>query len=285
MQLPYIFVLDWDGTIAGRVDFQSYAFNIRSMLKQYGFKSNESKETPAKAFKPGSKLIRPGFVSFIKAMQAHFHDNVHFFVYTASEKGWANQEIQWFEKANDIKFQRPIFTRDDCILDSSGSYKKSITKVYPRICRSVCKRNSLTKREKDYILHHQLIVIDNNPVYVDHKDRVLICPDYDYTVFENLYDIIPEEAKRHPDIQQLMLGMINVGVMCPVPRHDDSMLAMSHTYSWIANRCRALVEANADYVHDDFWKRLRRLITKNDIRSLKVSVIIKLQNAIWKKSG
>lgn len=287
MNAPYIFVLDWDGTIAGKVEFQSYAYNVRSVLKKHGFRANEPKVTVPKAFTHKSKLIRPGFATFVKTLTRHFDGNVFFFVYTASEKTWAHQEIQWFEKAHGIKFQRPIFTRDDCIIDESSSYKKSIAKIFPRICRVVGNRTKrvLTKSEKEYILDATLMVIDNNAVYLDNTNRLLVCPHYNYAVFENLYDMFPSASKSHPEIQRLMLSLINAGVMCPLPQHDDDMFRIYNMYTWITLKCKNVIDMNEDYVSDDFWKRLRRLIVKNDIRVFSDDTIVKLQNILWKNKN
>jgi hypothetical protein len=280
--LPYIFVLDWDGTIAGKVDYQSTAFTIRNTLKRYGYKTNVA--TIPKAFRPSSKLIRPGFASFLKAMK-QFYPEVYFFIYTASEKQWANTEIAWVEKAHDIKFQRPIFTRDDCIQDGSGNYRKSLMRIFPRICRAISRQRPLTKQEREYILHNQVIIIDNNAVYTDKQDRLLLCPDYDYSVFEHLLDMIPSDARKHPEVQQMLLSLINTGMMCPIERHDDEMHAITASYSWIANRCKSIVDLNKSYQNDDFWKYLRKLITQNELRKLTPSIIRQLQDAIWKRAN
>jgi hypothetical protein len=282
MPLPYVFVLDWDGTIAGRVDFQSHAFNIKNALRRLGFKPKGVNEKIPKAFHPSSKMIRPGFASFLKSMQK-FLPEVYFFIFTASDKQWALQEIQWVEQAHGIQFQRPIFTRDDCSMDSSGNYRKSLLRIYPRICRAITKHRPLSKGEKDFILNNQLIVIDNNAVYLDKTDRLLLCPDYSYTMFEDLIGLIPHEAKSHPDIQQLMYTLINIGVACPMQRHDDEMAALSSTYSWIASRCKSIVELNKTFVYDDFWKHLRKLIIQNELRRFTPSIVKQLQEAIWKK--
>lgn len=283
MQLPYIFVLDWDGTIAGKVDFQSHAYSIRSALKRLGYKANGPPGVP-KAFGPNSKLIRPGFSTFISAMKDYFGpDNVYFFIYTASERQWALQEISWVEKAHDIQFQRPIFTRDDCTIDGSGSYRKSLMRIFPRICRSISKGRQFSKAEKEYILNNQLMIIDNNAVYTDKQERLLLCPHYDYVFFEHLQEIIPSEARKNSMVQQLLYSLVNAGIMCPVPKHDDHMHVISASYAWIASKCKAVVEQNKLYINDDFWKYLRKLIIQNELRKLTPSVIKQLQEAVWKR--
>lgn len=282
MRLPYVFILDWDGTIAGKVDFQSHAFSIRSALKKMGYKSPPATAVP-KAFQPNSKLIRPGFVSFIRDVRTFLGGDVYFFIYTASERQWALQEIGWVEKSHGFQFARPIFTRDDCIIDTSGSYRKSIARIYPRVCRTISRSQPLSKTERDHILHNQLVIVDNNAVYVDHQARLLLCPDYDYAFFEHLLDIIPADARKRPEVQQLIYTMVNAGVMCPVPKNDDHMHALTAAYSWIATKCRNITEENKSHMNDDFWKYLRKLIIQNQLRTFTPSIIRQLQDAVWKR--
>ncbi len=283
--MPFIFVLDWDGTVAGKVDFQSQAFTLAQVLRKNGFRP---KPLPSvlHAFSPKSKLIRPGFGTFIKALERLYQNQVYFFIYTASEKTWANYEIGLVEKQFGIKFARPIFTREDCIVDQGGQYRKSIAKIFPRICRHIGKQRPLTAEERTYILENNLILIDNNAVYTDRPDKLLLCPDYDYAVFENLIEMIPSEARTHPVINQVVLSLINSGHMCPVPGQgtvDDFMKELTHNYTWIATRCRALVNANKIYENDDFWKHLRKLIVQNGLRKYTPSIIKQLQDASWKR--
>lgn len=281
--LPFIFVLDWDGTIAGKVDFQSQAYSLAQVLRKNGFRP---KPLPSvlQAFSPKSKLIRPGFGGFIKAMERMYQGQVHFFIYTASEKSWANYEINLVEKQFGIKFARPIFSREDCVVDQGGQYRKSIAKIYPRICRAVGKQRPMTSEERIYMLENNLVLIDNNAVYTDRPDKLLLCPDYDYAIYENLIDMIPDDAKTHPVVTQLVLSLINSGHMCPIPQApaDDFMKELTHNYSWIASRCKSLVNANKLYENDDFWKHLRKLIIQNGLRRYTPSIIKQLQEASWK---
>jgi len=281
--LPFVFILDWDGTIAGRVDFQVQQFSLHASLKKYGFKPLKQYQIPP-AFYPNAKLIRPGFASFIKAIQHFYNDNVYFVIYTASEKQWAHQEIAWVEKTHNIKFMRPIFTRDDCIVDSAGNYRKSLTKIFPRIMRVFGKNLNLSNKDKHHILEHQTIIIDNNAVYTDRSDKLLLCPDYNYAVFENLLHGIPISAREHPDIQKMIYSMINQGLLCPMPGHnEDGMKILTKQYSWLAAKCKALTDTNATYENDEFWKHLRKLIIENKLTIYNSSVIEQLQNAIWKR--
>lgn len=283
--LPYVFVLDWDGTIAGKVDFQSQVYSLKQLLKKHGLKpmGHAASEKIPKAFTPANQLVRPGFASFMKALHKFYAGHpVHFFIYTASEKQWALQEIAWVEKAFGIQFARPIFTREDCHVDGGGNYRKSLAKIYPRICRTISRNRALSRQEKDYILENQLIIIDNNAVYSDRSDKMLLCPDYDYCVFENLWDMIPPSSFQTPEIHQFVYSLINMGLLCPQPTDPDPMQKLTIQYSWLASKCKNIMDANKTFQNDSFWKYLRRMIIENQLRRYTPNVIRQLQEAVWK---
>ena len=281
--LPYIFILDWDGTIAGKVDFQSNQFSLHNSMKKHGFKPIKQHPIPP-AFYPNAKLIRPGFASFIKTIKKVYPD-AQFFIYTSSVKQWAHQEIMWTEKTHDIVFNRPIFTRDDCTVDVVGNSRKSIARIFPRIMKSLAKDYPLTAAQRQHVLDHQLIIIDNKAVYTDRIDRLLLCPDYNYAVFENLLHGIPMNARKHPVIQQQLLTLINNGYLCFMPNEEeDGMRALSKQYEWLAAKCKAISSVNASYEHDDFWKFLKQAIIQNQIKVFTSSIIRQLQDAVWKNA-
>lgn len=281
--LPYIFIFDWDGTIAGNVDFQVQQFLLQNALKKQGFKPLRQHVIPP-AFYPNAKLIRPGFASFLKGMKK-IYPEVYFFVYTASEKTWAHQEIAWVEKTHGIKFMRPIFTRPDCVIDSSGNYRKSIAKTFPRMLKAITKATHrvFTSKERMDILEQRTMIIDNNAVYTDRPDKMLLCPDYHYSVFENLLHGIPAEARSHPVVQQSILGLVNQGYLCPLPGpQEDAMKSLARQYEWLAVKCKNISNENNVYEVDDFWPYLKKLIVQNHLKTFSVSVIKQLQDAVWK---
>lgn len=276
-------IIDIDGTMVGNVNFQVQQYSLHTSLKKYGFKPTKQHPIPP-AFHPNAKLVRPGFGAFIKTMEKFYNDNVYFFVYTASEKQWANQEIGWIEKTHGIKFARPIFTRDDCIVDSAGNYRKTIARIFPRIARVIAKNTTLSNKDKHHILENQLLIIDNNAVYTDRIDKLLLCPDYNYAVFENLLHGISNEARQHTDVQKVIYSMVNQGLLCPLSGPDeDGMRNLAKQYSWLAAKCKSLIDINASYENDEFWKHLRKLIIENQLKTYSTNVIKQLQEAIWKR--
>jgi hypothetical protein len=283
--LPYVFLLDLDGTVWGDVKFQSTAHSLTTTLRKLGYRPKKHYVIPP-AYTPKSKLIRPGLVPFMKGLQTFLGNNVQFFIYTASERTWALQEIAWLEKSFGIQFARPIFNRDDCTVDASGQYRKSVGHIFPRICRALnrVRAQPLSKEERLHILEHQLICIDNNAVYTDRADKLLLCPDYNYTLFENLLDYIPPEALVDSRVQRVIYSLINNGMICPMPQKgdDDHVRQLALSYGWLAAKCKAVSDVNKTYLHDDFWSYLRKLIVQNDLRRFPQNIIRQLQEAVWK---
>lgn len=279
MAPPYVFVLDWDGTIAGRVDYQVQRYLLEQALKTQGFKPVKQHKIPP-AFFPGAKLIRPGLSSFMTAMNRHLGDVV-WFVYTASDKKWAQQEVKWVEETHGVKFQRPIFTRQDCVI-RDGVVRKSITRILPQILRALSKRG-VTVHDKKQLCQERLVVIDNNAVFIDHVDRLLVCPSYEYAVFENLLHGVPQEARNNPIVAQTMLSLMNQGFLCPSPSsNDDGMRALAKQYSWLAMKCRLVTKANKAHEHDRFWRILQGVIITNNIKVFTPKLIRQMQTAVWK---
>lgn len=281
--LPYIVILDWDGTIAGRVDFQSLKYSMTQQFKKFGIKAKNDNKIP-KAFLPNQYLIRPGFANFMYDLSNYFNNNVYFFIYTASEKNWAYKEIQWVEKAHGVKFQRPIFTRDECVVDIGGNYRKSLSLIFPRILRSLGKHPAFTKQEKDEILQNRILIVDNNAVYNDSQGKLLICPHYHYTVFENLLEDIPAISLKNPAIKQYLLTLTNNGMLCPFFPNPDINHIMYKKYEWLALKCRAITDENKIYLKDNFFPYLTKLIVKNNLKGFSNHVIKQLQEAVWKKT-
>jgi hypothetical protein len=172
--------------------------------------------------------------------------------------------------------------------------------IWPRVLRTLqTKYRIFTKAEREQILNSQMLIIDNNAVFSDHNSRLLLCPDYDYMVFENLFDGFPKDAFDHPGVQQLVLSLVNEGMMCPYLKKTtsakvssggnssqdgmDTMLEMARKYEWFATKCRTIGMMNRSHKNDIFWKYLRKLILKNNIKKLDTKLVEQMQNAVWRR--
>jgi hypothetical protein len=257
-QDPFVFILDLDGTIIGDCAYQVIIHNIEDIAKQNKLKTY-SKDMLAKCYSQSSKLIRPYFKHFINTMKTHFN-NCQFYIYTASEKSWANKEIGMIEKSHGFKFNRPLFTREDCIIDSYGMYKKSVKKILPRIIKS--NKNLNFKNEK-------ILVIDNNNVFIDFHNNMILCPTYNYTQFCDIWDKLDKNDANNPSISRLVSNLVLTNKACKYSNcreTDTKKTELKH--KWMYKKYKKLNKMNKSFEKDIFWKRLSNAIVDKDVKSI-----------------
>ena len=244
MNKKYVFIIDLDETIIGNCIYQSQMWNIG---KAYNININK---ILLSYYKEPSKLLRPYFIHFIKKMRELYNENVYFYIYTASTYEWANAEIKLIEKANNIKFNRPIFTRNDCIKPKKSLYWiKSIDKI----------KSKIKVKNADYI------IIDDSNVYSDNNNLQLFCRPYQYKAFCNISSYIP--LKTIPDFCK--------GIICPFIdlTDDNSNIKM---YRWLYKKCKKIEKLNIQYKYDKFWLNLTNVIEKNKITDFNEDIIKQL---------
>ena len=256
---PLIFILDLDGTIIGDCTYQSILFNIESILKNNKIRAKADSQL-LESYKPESRLIRPFFKYFITTIKKRFPHSL-FYVYTASEKSWAEKEIRLIEKTHGFKFNRPLFTRDDCIVDGFSNYRKSVKKVLPRI----------EKTNKKYkIEHNKILVIDNNDVFIDYQKNFLKCPTYDYILFCSIWEGIKKEYLKVMEIYNMITNLIVNNKIFKVPYHNikptNGKLLEQH-HRWLYKKHKKINTLNKKYLHDNFWKILADTIVNKELKT------------------
>ena len=114
MNNNYVFIIDLDGTIIGDCIYQVELYKLSLILNKLKIKIKIN-DILKDCYKEKTKLIRPYFKLFLEKMR-EIYPSSHFYIYTASEKKWAEKELMIIEKVLNFKFNRPIFTRNDCII-------------------------------------------------------------------------------------------------------------------------------------------------------------------------
>ena len=256
-----IFILDLDGTIIGDCIYQAELYKISLILKDIGINININ-EILEDSYSEKVKLIRPYFKYFIKTMEELYED-VKFYIYTASEKNWAEKEIKLIEKKLDIKFNRPILTRNDCIKVNEGDYKKSIELIKKRI----------------KIKEGEIIIIDDKDVYIDNQDKLIICNMYNYKYFCDYWDIIPVKRINNNIILNYLKRLIDNGRLNP-SINKDTMKEKTEYYKWLLNKCDDINNRNKKYKKDKFWLNITKIIKKNKINSFNTLTIKNMDNIL-----
>lgn len=176
---PIVIILDIDGTIVGDVTPQTMLYELFTRT------NNKDLRIDAKDFnyKLRSGILRPYLGKFLKKLQFSYQGKIEYFIYTAAEKKWTHFLVPHIEKAIGVKFNRPFFTRDNCIT-RNGEYKKSLDTILPKITRQLSKKYGKLNRTS---LKDRVFIIDNSKSVYDEKDQqqLLVCPTYDYKMPEN----------------------------------------------------------------------------------------------------
>jgi len=281
---PYIFLLDLDGTIIGDCSYQCDIYNIQEIIKknitiknhniQLGdltkYKTTCDKMLE-KCYDLQSKLLRPHFATFMSEMKKRFA-NCYFFIYTASEKTWANKEILIIEKQNNIKFNRPIFTRDNCLKDASGNIRKSVHKILPQLLKAM-------KMPKTHTITNHIIVVDNNPTFVDYTDNLLICPTYDYLKFHNLWENIPQEYAKISELKHFVSRLISNKKMY-IRNNPSNTIVLEKLHRWLYRKYKKINNYNMKFANDSFWLNLATLIKHHNITAFNKKTVSMLSKSI-----
>ena len=243
----YIFIIDLDNTIIGNCTYQLQLYNNVEIMKSYNSPKINIKKILSPQYNEKVKLIRPYFVYFINKMREFYKNNVSFYIYTASSYNWANFQIKLIEKENNIKFNRPIFARNYCILNNKNTkdktnilYSKSINKILPKI-----------KNAKD----SDIIIIDDSAVYINYNEYHIHCKEYNYTLFNDTKAFIPDYMSK---------DLID-GMYCPYNHSDCSVKNKLKLYKWLYKTLAKINKQNNNYKNDKFWINLANAIEVNNI--------------------
>lgn len=234
---PYILLIDLDGTIQGDITPQLKEYVLQKSL---GIKSN--KKLLAIDYQKG--LLRPFFKDFMNMIDTYCKNEVEIFIYTASEKKWANYIVPIIESVTNVKFNRPIFTRDQCNMNNMTEKVKSLSIVKPAIMKMLKKQyKSITGSD----IINKIYLIDNN--YVLKETNFLIkCPTYDKAVFINVLRTIDENMKQNKfkDICNVLLN-----TNC-----NNKWEMMKRIYDDAFKRFIYYDEKNNAYKNDDYWDNI-----------------------------
>jgi len=248
--MPPTLILDLDNTIIGNITYQLLAYTLCS-------KGKKNCPIVTNCYNEKSGIIRPNFNKFMYIMRQKF-PGIKIYVYTASQKEWALKEIKWIEKCCNLRFDRPILTRDDCI-EINNSYVKSIQKINKRI-KTIDKNN--------------ILIIDNNDVFVDCKDSFLKCPDYNYVSFVDLWKILPKSILNKEDILIYIQQLIKEGYVNPYNFDDigDNLERSLKYLSWFHKKLSIIHKINKQSHNDSFWNNLSKIAYNvenfNDIKMI-----------------
>lgn len=256
-QKPLIIVFDIDGTIIGDITQQLLLYELHLTLKNANNKLNLMN---LKKFqdKLTEGILRPYFIKFIKRLKEHYN-NVEFFIYTASERKWATFLITNIEKILGIKFNRPLFTRDNCILQNND-YKKSFTPLRKCIIRTLKKKYSMSNSDID----NRILIIDNRIDIYDKNDKqhLILCPTYNYISLENIPSFISEKEFKAYNV---LIYKILIKYKAISDISNSYIDFQSKYYTRYITELEATRTNNIKYIDDKFFLYLMNILIYKNI--------------------
>ncbi len=250
--MTFAFIIDLDGTIIGDCIYQCELYKINLILKKLGI-NTKINEILEESYKEKTKLIRPYFGYFIETIQKNYPDT-HFYIYTASEKKWGFKEIEIIEKNLNFKFNRPIFTRNECIIIQTQKkieYRKSIETI----------------KKKIKLRNPEIIIIDDKDVYIDNNNLLINCDCYNYKYFCNYWDYIPINKIKNKIVLNYLTTLIDNKRLNP----SYSTLTMKNKieyFKWLYYKCIQINRNNREFKNDNFWLKFTKAFIDNNIQIL-----------------
>ena len=237
-----ILILDLDNTIIGNITYQLLLYNLCVKTCKSAISGNQYNEE--------THVIRYGFTNFINNLKKNIPD-IKIYVYTASQKDWALKEIKWIEKNCNIKFNRPILTREDCLY-LNNNYYKSI--------------KNISKKIKN-INNCNLLIIDNNDIFLDKKENFLKCPSYNYINFIDLWENIPIKYSNNKNLNEWLLKLSNEGYIRPylTNNYNKDIEKSIKNSEWKSKKLLNILKNNKKYINDKWWIKLDNILLNYNI--------------------
>lgn len=239
-----VLLLDLDGTLVGKVNSLVCEYEMHmalaqaQRLQQQRAENNKSggagrnsngngNGNDADAPPPRgavSKAVKESIIARLRygIIRPHVHEfcrslppGVELFVYTASDTAWATFFVPCIETALDVRFNRPIFTRKNCV-----EFRKSITRLQPALLRALRGKYQCLRSVAD--LRDRVLLIDNTAdVMQDAREtsRVVVCPTYTYNY---IYDVLGrmDVDVLHRKFMRLMPVLASAGLYPAASRAD-----------------------------------------------------------------
>lgn len=279
-----IVLLDIDGTIIGNVVPIICEWEL---MLQIGDKAKMTKFRQNLHEVLVSGLLRPGLADFIDAMKRQIE--TEFFIYTASNTKWANYLIPVIEGIIGHKFQRPIFTRNHCLISTSTNsviIRKSLVKISNIVWRRI---KTMYPHATITDVRNNIALVDNSLVLVpNEKKRMILCPTYHAMPVVDVLKNIDNSRLRN-DYKNIMNTLIVHGMFPDSKLNKSQSMTFDRFLSYYYTYLGYLYKKNDKYSelfsHDSFWPVLATLFEKHanpDIKETSIKYINQQLSSTYK---
>lgn len=183
--LPVIFLLDMDATMIGASDNLEMVINLVTFMKNTCLAKktmmDKCPRIPTYTELAPPEFFRPGLKEMLKGIES-LYENAEVFVYSAGTKDYVHQMVNAIEKNTGFHFNRPLFTRDECIVTENNNWGKSVLVNSDAILKPLTKKYPYLKKvPAQYILDNRVIFVDDYDFVWDIKSKWVQCPGYKYS--------------------------------------------------------------------------------------------------------
>ena len=285
-KLPYIFIFDIDNCIIGNVEYPLIEADLFDILKHICKKNNITNKCNydnyinfVNILKKG--LLRPYFKEFIKFIKKKYK-NVEIYVYTNSSYSWTYGGLVYnIEKASNIKFNKPYFTREY----SLNNNKKSLGRVFEVIIQNLNKKYPLLNNKKyiKKVFNNNIIFIDNiKDNLEDYPKKQLTCPEYNNSI---PYNIIKKLKNKYNLTNKILNNYLVLEFLdkYSIPLYSNNKKASLKQNNKLLQKYLWLYISKNDSIKnkkDKFFKNIINIIKKDNKNKLNNNYIKKLNYEI-----
>jgi len=241
---PLVLFIDIDGTLVGDVTPQVCEWEIIETVDKSKLSSFRCNLIDILIH----GLLRPNIADFLTGVKRIIPD-IEFFVFTASDMRWANFLVPCIEKAIDIKFNRPIFTRNHCI-----DQRKSLDCVLPHVLRRLKKQHPKISMKS---MRERIALVDNNDVLVPcESHRCIKVPTYGFAYYTDILSKLAPRTieKNHFEIATI-LERYNMS-SCHKGVASDVEVFRSEYYKRLGSLVASSASSVSGRSDNDLWLRL-----------------------------
>jgi hypothetical protein len=262
-KLPVIFIMDMDLTMVGYSNHYGSLKELVSFVRDC-FKSKKIENLPCPKAQNYMDLIttefvRPGLKDMITNI-VKIYPTAEFFVYSAGAKLYVESLIPAVEKLLGISFNRPLFTRDDCITNETRGYSKSIMVHYDTMVRSLSSKYPALKDDanQQQVLKSRIVFVDDVDFVWDMKEKWIKCPEYTYSPVVDVTKYIDITTRKHPLVDK---HIEQNGVFFKEPIADTCDERFMAYHMFMADWYRSQYKKNKIALEDTFCTDFVKAIT------------------------
>tara|TARA_B110000238_G_scaffold183534_1_gene210138 strand:- start:1999 stop:2916 length:918 start_codon:yes stop_codon:yes gene_type:complete len=265
---PIIILLDLDKTLIGNIKPQSIEYYIYTKIKEELIILNKpnSFNFDFKKLRRNLKthIIRPYLDDFLNLIKKY--NNIEIYIYTASDDNWAKTIIPQIEKVLNIKFNRPLFTRNH-IIEKNKVFKKSMNIIKPIIFKKIKQKYHLDNINQ---LKNIMLFDDTQNVLLEQKYQINV-PSYNYIYQEDFLKNIPLKIiKTYYIIIENIIGL----------EHSTNVSGFKSKYHRYISKMYENEDLNKNIRENDkYWMNIKNVF-KNNIKNTSYDKLLILMKSV-----